>query len=334
MVRESTPLASVHPWVANGQQSVRFGIVGGPSGDWSALRDFVQMAEELGFDSYWRPDHPLLLPDCWATLAAVAAVTHRLRLGSLVSCIYYRNPVLLARIVADVDRNSQGRVVLGLGAGDIEDEFLAMGLTFPPVRERQAALAEALSVVPRLLRGETVTYQGAHCQVAGAVLQPPPVQQPYVPLLIGGGGERTTLRYVAEYADASSLGAGAWGGGAATDADVRRKYQALQDHCTAVGRPYGAVLRTFHSVPVLLADSPSALAAKRARIPQNLLALAGAAALVGTPEQAVERLQPLVAAGCQYFTLAVLDPDTLRLLAERVVPAVTVPAPATPALRT
>jgi alkanesulfonate monooxygenase SsuD/methylene tetrahydromethanopterin reductase-like flavin-dependent oxidoreductase (luciferase family) len=324
----------VHPWVAQGQQAVRFGIVGGPSSDWPALHDFVQMVEGLGFDSYWRPDHPLLLPDCWATLAAVAAVTRRLRLGSLVSCVFYRNPVLLARMVADVDRISQGRVVLGLGAGDIEDEFRAMGLAYLPVRERQAALAEALPVVSRLLRGETVTYRGAHYQVAGATLPSPPVQQPYVPLLIGGGGERTTLRYVAEYADASSLGVGAWGGGAATDADVRRKYQALQDHCAAVGRSYAAVLRTFHFVPVLLADSPAALAAKRERVPQNLLSLAGAATLVGTPAQAVERLRPLVAAGCQYFTLAVLDPDTLRLLAERVVPAVTVPAPATPALRT
>ena len=319
-----------HPWVAQRQQAVRFGIVGGPSGDWPALRDFVQMVEELGFDSYWRPDHPLLLSDCWTSLAAVAAVTRRLRLGSLVSCVFYRNPVLLARMAADVDRISQGRVVLGLGAGDIEDEFRAMGLPCPSVRERQAALAEALPVVSRLLRGETVTYQGAHCQVDGAVLQPPPVQQPYVPLLIGGGGERTTLRFVAEYADASSLGAGAWGGGASTDVDVRRKYQALHNHCTAVGRPHGAVLRTFHFVPVLLANNQTALAAKRARIPQNLLAVAGTSALVGTPEQAVERLRPLFAAGCQYFTLAVLDPDTLRLLAERVVPAVADPGATAP----
>jgi alkanesulfonate monooxygenase SsuD/methylene tetrahydromethanopterin reductase-like flavin-dependent oxidoreductase (luciferase family) len=131
---------------------------------------------------------------------------------------------------------------------------------------------------------------------------------------------------VARYADASSLGAGAWGGGAASDEDVRRKYNVLREHCAAVGRPYASVLRTFHVVPVLLADSVTALEAKRERVPRELLALAGPAALVGTPEQAVERLRPLVAAGCQYFTLAVLEPDTLRLLAERVVPAVTSPS--------
>src|SRR5215467_7960 len=129
-----------HPWVKDGQRAVRFGIVGGPRGDWPALRDFVQLAEELGFDSFWRPDHPLLLPDCWTSLAAIAASTRRLRLGSLVSCVCYRNPVLLARMVADVDRIAHGRVILGVGAGDSAAEAQAMGLTYPPLRERQAAL--------------------------------------------------------------------------------------------------------------------------------------------------------------------------------------------------
>src|SRR5215472_9368262 len=128
---------SSHPWVEHGQRVVRFGIVGGPRGDWPVLRDFVQMAEELGFDSYWHPDHPLRLPDCWTSLAAIAASTRQLRLGSLVSYVGYRNPVLLARMAADVDRIAQGRLILGLGAGDSTAEAQAMGLTYPPLRERQ-----------------------------------------------------------------------------------------------------------------------------------------------------------------------------------------------------
>lgn len=326
MDRDTMEQPASHPWVEDGQRSVRFGIVGGPRGDWPVLRDFVQLAEELGFDSFWRPDHPLLLLDCWTTLAAIAASTRRLRLGSLVSSVCYRNPVLLARMVADVDRIAQGRVILGLGAGDSTAEAREMGLTSPPLGERHAALAEALQFVPRLLRGETVTYQGTHYEVEGATLRPPSVQQPYVPLLIGGGGEQTTLRFVAQYANATSIGAGTWGGGVATDADLRHKYTVLRAHCAAVGRPYTAVLRTFHFVPVLLADSPAALAAKREHVPQELLASAGPAALIGTPEQAVARMLPLVAAGCQYFTLAVLDADTLHLLAKEVVPAVTASA--------
>jgi alkanesulfonate monooxygenase SsuD/methylene tetrahydromethanopterin reductase-like flavin-dependent oxidoreductase (luciferase family) len=288
--------------------------------------DFVQQVEALGFDGYWRPDHPLMLADCWTTLAALAPVTRRLRLGSLVSCVAYRNPVVLARMVADVDRVSAGRVVLGLGAGDIEPEFRALGLAFPSTSARQAALAEALQLVCPLLRGETVTYQGRHYQIEGARLPLPAVQQPSVPILIGGGGERTTLRLVAQYADASSMGAGAWGGAASTADDVRRKYAALEAHCAALERPGASVLRAYHFVPVLLADSPEALAAKRARVPPEIFAMAGAAALVGTPEQAVERLRTLVAAGCQYFTLAVSEPETLQLLAARVIPELTAAA--------
>lgn len=302
---------------------MRFGIVGGPTGDWQALRDFVQLVEELGFDAYWHPDHPLLRQDCWTTLSAVAAITQRVRLGSLVSCIYYRNPVLLARIVADVDRISQGRVVLGMGTGDIESEFRAMGLEHPPLRTRQHALSEALAVVPLLLRGETVTYQGEYCHVEAARLQPQSVQQPYVPLLVGGGGERTTLRLVAQYADASSFAATAAGGGAVTGKDVRHKYAVLREHCLALGRPAASVLRTYHFFPVLLADNPAALAAKRERVPPPMLALAGPAALLATPEEAVDRLRPLVAGGCQYFTMAISEPETLHLLAERLVPMLT-----------
>jgi alkanesulfonate monooxygenase SsuD/methylene tetrahydromethanopterin reductase-like flavin-dependent oxidoreductase (luciferase family) len=114
--------AAVHPWVAAGAGSVQFSVVGGPVGDWPRLGKHVQRAEEIGLDSYWCPDHPLLLPDCWTTVAAVAASTSRLRLGSLVAYIDYRNPVGLARSVADVDRMSSGRAVLGLGAEMLREQ--------------------------------------------------------------------------------------------------------------------------------------------------------------------------------------------------------------------
>jgi alkanesulfonate monooxygenase SsuD/methylene tetrahydromethanopterin reductase-like flavin-dependent oxidoreductase (luciferase family) len=171
-----------------------------------------------------------------------------------------------------------------------------------------------------------VTYRGGYYVIEGARLQPRPHQQqphqPYVPLLVGGGGERTTLRLVAQYADASSIVATAAGGGVLTKEDLRHKYAVLHEHCGAWGRPTNSVLRTCHFFPVLLADSAPKLAVKRERLPDALLAMAGGAAVIGTPAQAVERLQPLVAAGCRYFTMAVSDPDTLRLLSEQVVPAV------------
>src|SRR5215210_7530355 len=148
-----------HPWVADGTRRIRFGIETTPLPDWSATRDFVQAVEGLGFDSVWLPDHPMVTGNAtWTTLAAMAQATQTIRLGTLVSCVYYTNPVVLARSAADVDRLSGGRVVLGMGSGDMGFEFEQMGLTYPPVRERQATLEEALQIVGPLLRGETVTY--------------------------------------------------------------------------------------------------------------------------------------------------------------------------------
>jgi alkanesulfonate monooxygenase SsuD/methylene tetrahydromethanopterin reductase-like flavin-dependent oxidoreductase (luciferase family) len=320
-IQQATAREHVHPWVAEGQGKLRYGVTGGWTlGGWSVLRDFVQTTEGLGFDSYWRPDHPTRLPDCWTMLSAVAACTRRLRIGSLVTPVFYRNPLLLASIVAAVDDVSNGRVVLGLGGGDLEDEFRAMGMSFPPIRQRQAALSEALQTIPRLLRGKTVTHADTYFKLEEAHLPSPAPQQPHVPLLVGGGGERT-LRLVAEYADGSNLVPADWGGGASTPEDVQRKYAVLREHCAAVGRPFDAILRSFEFVPVVLADTPAALEAKRAQVPPQLIAFAGQAALIGTPEQAVERMRPFVEMGVQYFVLSVLELDTLRLFAERVMPA-------------
>ena len=132
----ATPRA-VHPWVAEQEHRVRFGIYNGPLADWPALRAHARDVERLGFDSLWIGDHTMLYPvDCWTTLAALAVHTERLRLGPLVSCIYYRSPALLARMAADVDRLSRGRLVLGLGIGDLPKEFEQLGLTEPPFAER------------------------------------------------------------------------------------------------------------------------------------------------------------------------------------------------------
>ncbi|MCA1645626.1 MAG: LLM class flavin-dependent oxidoreductase, partial [Chloroflexi bacterium] len=302
----------IHPWVGESQRRLQFGISGGPMGDWSAVRDFVQTAEALNFDSYWRPDHPTVMPDSWTTLAALAASTSRLRLGALVTPPVYRNVLLLARIVADVDRISGGRVVLGLGGGDMPPEYSAMGLPFPPVRERLAALEELLQIIPRLLRGETVSHIGAYFTLNEAKLEPPPAQQPHVPLLVAGGGERVSLRLVAQYADASNMVAAEWGGSAITPEDIRRKYAILRQHCETVGRPFESILRTYEIVPTILGDTQAALEAKRQRVPPQLLTFAGLSAIVATPEQAVDRLRPLVEAGVQGFMFAVLEPETLR----------------------
>ncbi|MBV9356085.1 MAG: LLM class flavin-dependent oxidoreductase [Chloroflexi bacterium] len=320
-IQEQTATVT-HPWA--GEQQVRFGVGCGPRDDWPALREFVQRAEELGFDSYSLPDHPMVMPSCWTTLAGLAAVTRRIRLLPLVSCVYYANPVILARMVADIDRMSDGRAVLGLGSGDMPREFAQMGLPYPAPGKRQAALEEGLQIIRPLLRGQTVTFNGEHFRTDGAVLRPSPVQQPYVPILIAGGGERTTLRYVAQYADASNLGAAGWAGGAYTPADVQQKLAVLRQHCTEQGRPYASILRSTLFVPTILAETAAARQAKLDRLPAQLLAFYGQAGLVASPEEAVDRITALVAAGFRYFIPNVLgnDLETLDLLARHVIPAV------------
>src|SRR4030081_2141594 len=135
MVASSAP----HPWVAEGQDKIRFAIVGPFLKEWSETLEFVLRAEELGFDAYWANDHPTRSMDCWSTLTALAMATRKIRLLSLVSCIYYRSPALLARLAADVDRVSNGRLILGVGIGDDVPEFAQLQIPFPPVRERQEA---------------------------------------------------------------------------------------------------------------------------------------------------------------------------------------------------
>lgn len=314
----------IHPWVAAGTQGVRFGINTSVLPDWPATRAFAQAAEESGFDALMLPDHPATTASAaWTVLAALAESTRTIRLGTLVSCVHYLNPVVLARMAADVDRISGGRVVLGLGSGDQPWEFQQMGLAHPPVRERQAALEEGLRIIHPLLRGEQVTYQGAYFRAKGARIQPRPAQQPHVPLLIAGGGARTTLRFAARYADASNLGAASWAGGAFTPDDARAKFAVLRGHCAEAGRPYEAILRTT-LVGLVLAESQAALQAKMERIPPGLLAFFERVPIVGTPEEAVPRVRALVHAGFQYVFCLILpfDMETLRLTAERVIPAV------------
>ena len=315
--------AAPHPWAAEGARRVRFAVTTPLPPDWAAARDLAQAVEALGYDALFTPDHPLLAGSAaWTTLAALAAATRTLRLGTLVSCVHYWHPVVLACAVADVDRISGGRAVLGVGSGDMPREFAQLGLAYPPTRERQAALEDALRILRPLLRGEEVTYQGAHFRAEGAVLRPPPMQRPYVPILVAGGGERTTLRFAARYADASNLAAASWAGGAYTPEDARRKLAVLRGHLEEARRPEEAVLRTT-SVVLRLAETAAAARAKLDQLPAGLLGFFEQMPLAGTPEEAVVHLRGLVAAGFRYIILGGgADLETLQLAAERVLPAV------------
>jgi alkanesulfonate monooxygenase SsuD/methylene tetrahydromethanopterin reductase-like flavin-dependent oxidoreductase (luciferase family) len=317
-----TAVSTVHPWVAGHAGRIGFGIQMAPSFDWAKAKEIAEAAEQLGFDSLWLPDHPLIGWDSWTMLAGLAEATKRIRLGTMVSCVYYRQPVQLARVVADVDRISGGRVVLGIGSGDMPWEFEQMGLTYPPQAERAAVLEEALKVVPALLRGEEVRFAGDHFRVQGAQLRPPAVQQPYVPVLVAGGGAKTTLRLTALYADANNIGAASWAGGAFTPDDAQAKFEVLKQRCDEAGRPFDAILRTTQ-VGFFLADSEAEAAVMRDAVMNDpvrgrMMTFLERIPMFCTPSQAVEHLKGLRRAGFQHFIVGGSETRSIERFASQV----------------
>ncbi len=316
----------IHPWIAEGLQKVRAGVsIMGLEGGWKQYLDQILLAEKLGFDSYWIPDHPTFTPDFGTNLAALAVTTSTIRLGTLVNCVFYRNPVVLARIAADIDRLSGGRFILGLGIGDIETEFSQMGIPFLSTKERFRALEETIAVVRGLWSMEPFTYKGKYAQVEQCVLPMGPVQQPYVPLLIAGGGERVTLRQVAQYADACNFGPHIWTGSVSSTEDVVRKCNVLRTHCETFKRPVDSVLRTHLTIPLVLGETRAAVDAKLAAIPPMVREMFRSGEIALTPPEAIEYYNALVQAGMQYFIIA-LQPDdveTMQLFGEQVLPALT-----------
>jgi alkanesulfonate monooxygenase SsuD/methylene tetrahydromethanopterin reductase-like flavin-dependent oxidoreductase (luciferase family) len=319
-VSAQSPGWSAHPWVQAGQGRIRFGIHVGPFPQLDVTIEWVQLVEELGFDSFWLLDHPgRASEDTWTYLAALAVSTKRIRLGTLVNCVYYRTPTTLALCAADVDRLSNGRLVLGVGAGWDRDEFAQLGLAFPPARDRLAALDETIQIVAGLWGDSPFTFQGRHFQVTNGHTQKGPIQTPRVPLLVGGGGEKVTLRLVAQYADMANVDGFFLPSGEEGLAEVRRKNAALTRHCIDRGRAVESVIRSYHAITTI-ADSRRSLDDKLNQgawpAPYNQFPLH----IAGTPDEVIAQYRSLVDAGMGYFTVAVRDEETLRLLARNVVP--------------
>jgi F420-dependent oxidoreductase-like protein len=220
-------------------------IVGAdPSTTMDRLRESAEAAESAGFSSLWVMDHLLQLPplggpaapilEAYATLGALAAVTKRVELGTLVTGVTYRNPALLAKQIVTLDALSAGRVILGIGAAWYDTEHAAYGWEFPPVRERFERLNEAVRICRGIFDNETFTFDGKFYSVADARVVPRPQRR--IPIMIGGSGEKKTLRMVAEMADLCNIGG--------TAGVVAKKLAVLDQHCAAVGRDPGQVKRT------------------------------------------------------------------------------------------
>jgi F420-dependent oxidoreductase-like protein len=202
------------------------------------VADVAVAAEDSGFDTVLVMDHfyqlPLMGPpenemlEAYTLLGALAARTSSVRLGTLVTGVTYRNPAILAKIVTTLDVISRGRAFLGIGAAWFEQEHEGLGVDFPPVKERFERLEEALHICRAMFRGERPTIEGEHYRVQDAINSPAPIQPGGPPILIGGQGERKTLRLMAEHAEMANINA--------NFDEYPRKLEVLAQHCADVGR--------------------------------------------------------------------------------------------------
>lgn len=242
---------------------MRFSFWPAPQQPYEEVLELARHIESTGWDGLWFADHfmpqagDLSLPrgESWTTLAALAGAVPRIRLGPLVTGNTYRHPAVLANMAATVDHISGGRLVLGLGAGWQENEHTAYGLSFYTVRERLERLDEACQVIRLLLSEERASFSGRFYGLEDAPCEPKPLQKP-LPLLIGGGGERVTLRIAAKWANEWNV----WG----DVAILRHKMSVLDEHCENVGRNPGDIERSAVAL-LFLGDDEAKLAKMQKR---------------------------------------------------------------------
>jgi F420-dependent oxidoreductase-like protein len=285
-----------------------------------ATKRRAQWAESHGFTWFSVMDHVIQIPgvgvadepfmEGWTALSALAAVTSRIRLATLVSSVAYRNPAHLAKIAAGVDLISRGRLTLGIGAGWHKTEYQQYGWEFPErpaVRIRQ--MEEAIRVIRAMWQEPRATFHGQYFHIQDAILEPKPVQKPRPPILIGGSGEQLLLRAVARLGDGCNLNG--------DPETVQRKLAVLQRHCDTEGRNYDEIERTMVT-NVLLARDEAALKTKRER----LNAPAQFPGFAGTVPQAIEIMGRYQEVGIQLFIANIYknDTETQELLATEVMP--------------
>ena len=223
-------------------KDLRFGMFVTSRQSWGEIRKQTQECERLGFHSMWFADAILQRGprlESWTLLSALAPVTERIRLGSLVLCNSFRNPALVAKMSATLDVVSGGRLEFGVGAGGHEAEYRAYGYEFPDARTRIRQLEEGVKIIRMMWTEEHPTYEGEYFSIRDANCEPRPVQKPYPPITIGGGGEKFLLRVVAQYADRCNLGG--------SPETCQRKLETLKGHCTTVGRDYDGIEKSLFS---------------------------------------------------------------------------------------
>lgn len=297
--------------------------------DWPTLLRTGQHLDHLGFDTLWTWDHlyPIIgspegpIYEGYLTLAAWAQATQRIRLGLMVGANPFRNPALVAKMVTTLDHISNGRAILGIGGAWFETEFRAFGYEFGATPgERLRWLGEALPIMRAMLRGEEPTIEGDRYAVRQVRNDPPPIQ-PQLPILVGGGGEKVTLRLVARHADMNNVGGGF--------DSVKHKEEVLLQHCADVGRDPAEIERTASMGPIIIRDT----AEEAHAVLRDIFARNGGAKVwqgrapeeqpSGPPERVAEELARYLDIGYRHLVVGFPSPydeETMVRLAQEVRP--------------
>ena len=270
-----------------------------------SLQNLAIKAENSGFDSFWVMDHFHQISgvgnredsmlEGWTTISALAGITSKIKLGTLVTGIIYRYPSVLAKVAATLDVLSKGRLFMGIGAAWNQEESFAYGIPFPPTKERLLRLEEAIQIIRKMWTEEepAATFNGKYYQINNAYCNPKPVQKPSPPIMIGGSGEQYTLKFVAKYADACNLF-----GSAET---VKRKLSVLKEHCKTVGRDYDSILKT--KLGFMVIDNDEKMVGKRVQqitkgIPKERVE---EFIIYGTPDDILKQIELMEEIGIQYL---------------------------------
>jgi F420-dependent oxidoreductase-like protein len=292
----------------------------GPHEVFEELKKKVQWVETQGFEWLSLMDHLIQIPfvgaedepfmEGWSTLSALAAVTSRIRLATLVTSVSYRNPAHLAKIAAGVDIISRGRLTLGIGAGWHVPEYQQYGWEFPvKPAVRISQMEEAIQLIVKMWTEPRATFHGKYFHIQDAILEPKPVQKPHPPIMIGGSGEQLTLRAVARWGDACNL--------FGDPGIVKNKLNVLRGHCDKIGRDFNTIECT-NLTSMLIAKDDAALKAKKERLqlpdPFRGYAL--------TVPQVTDLVDGYKNAGSQMMILSSYknDKETLELFASEVIP--------------
>ena len=294
---------------------------------WEESRRAATAFEEMGFDSLWVNDHlygpqspAIPMMEAWTLAAGLAAVTEKPEIGTLVTPVGMRNPAHTGKMIATVDNIAGGRIIPGFGSGWMPREFTDFGMPFPEPRERLRQLEEGLQIFKGMWNPdqEFVTFEGDHFRTENLVTEPKPVRVP--PILVGGGGEKVTMRIAAQYADI-------WNNSAGGQDDLERKVSVLRGHAERLGRD-PSELRVSQQCLVTIVENEDQLGPMVERAQKifggHMGNPAGEMALTGTPGTIKQRIERHVELGCDMFMIEFFGRDTIepaQLFAETVIPA-------------